>query len=666
MLARERDPLPILPVADPKGRWMSSIESRRAPLVVDRGDHVSVRVSLATKDEVRCEVHDGQLNPGASIANLLASASGTINLESAAVYHVASAGGAPVLFVRARYATRQTPPLAGELKIAVSPGAEQSFICLHDEPGYRGAFARIVEHFIAEFTTPVPERTPDYSATWQYHVGDAKTGYSWQRIFADPDGNMSSFDFDVTIAQLASGELRVRDHLAVEFHDRHGIRRANYLSTRGTTKAYELALERADGGRYSYKGQIEGKPVEGRLTPPTPLASDYELYVRLLRAREAGGSLPPFRQHEYRPRVAPTAAVEVKYSLDPNSRTLTLSSGANTDSWTLVDGLPNSRRLTSGPNTFVGSLVEQRSRLGSEPGVTVGAQPVPDASAPFPLLERRQKLETRIFAETDRTPAKAPPAGILSKVTYAAPLGANVAYVTPPRAGAKRPAVVWIGGGLDWGIGEVAWAPAPAKGDRSARAFREAGLVAMYPALRGSNENPGKNECFLGEVDDILAAAAFLATRADVDPARIYLAGHATGATLALLAAASSDRFAGVFAFGPVGDARHYGTPTGGGCLPADAGEEEIALRSPLGFVSSIRTPTFVFEGGVGGNAEVFEALRDRASARVHFTVVPGFDGSSIVAPGTRVIARAIAAGRVDDAHLVIGDRAAPGRAGGP
>jgi acetyl esterase/lipase len=215
--------------------------------------------------------------------------------------------------------------------------------------------------------------------------------------------------------------------------------------------------------------------------------------------------------------------------------------------------------------------------------------------------------------------------------------------------------VVWIGGGLDWTIGELLWAKAPQKSDRSARAFREAGLVTMYPALRGSNENPGKNECFLGEVDDLIAAANFLATRADVDPERIYLVGHATGGTLALLAAASTDRFAAVFAFGPVGDARQYGTPGGGGCLPADAGEEEIALRAPMNFVGSIRTPTFVFEGGVGGNADAFDELREPASARVHFAVAAGLDATSIIAPGTLMIARAIAAGHVDDAHLAIG-----------
>jgi dipeptidyl aminopeptidase/acylaminoacyl peptidase len=244
---------------------------------------------------------------------------------------------------------------------------------------------------------------------------------------------------------------------------------------------------------------------------------------------------------------------------------------------------------------------------------------------------------------------------VLTQVTYPAPLGANVAYVTPPRSGPKRPAVVWIGGGLDWSIGDVAWRPASRADDRSARAFREAGLVLMLTALRGSNANPGRNECFLGEVDDLIAAADHLASREDVDAEHVYLVGHATGATLALLAAASSDRFRAVFAFGPVADARQYGTVTGGGCLPAEAAPEELALRAPVNFVGSIRTPTFVFEGGSGGAAEAFDVLRAAASDSVHFAVVPGVDATSILAPGSETIARAILAGQVDEAHLVIG-----------
>ncbi len=83
---------------------------------------------------------------------------------------------------------------------------------------------------------------------------------------------------------------------------------------------------------------------------------------------------------------------------------------------------------------------------------------------------------------------------------YDAPLGRNVAYVTPVKAATKRPAMLWIAGGMDFGIGSETWEPAPRSNDQSARAFRERGLVLMRPSLRGSNENPGKNECFLGEV----------------------------------------------------------------------------------------------------------------------------------------------------------------------
>jgi len=652
MLARERQPAGLMPVSDPRGRWRATIEARRAPLVVEREGVVSIRASIGTKDEIRCEVHDGQLNPGVTITRLLSAASGSISFEDVVTYRVGSAGGAPVVFVRARYATKQTPPLGGELKLALSPGADYSFVCIHDEPGYREAFARVVEALVSSFITSAPRPIPQYSAIWQFQVGEATTGYSWERIYSDPDGTLSSFTFDVLIAQLASGELRIRDDLAVELHDRRGIYRGNFLSYRGTSKALELELRRNEKGAYSIRGNVENKPVEARLETKGPLASGYEL---LLKLQKATGNERAWRWDEYQPRVDPLRVQTAEYGLDASGATLTRQvGGKNTGQWTLVDGLPAQAKLPLGPNTADGRLLGRQSVLGSEPGVTVGALPEPAASAALPLADRRKAFETHVFAETDRTPAKNPPASVLSKVTYPAPLGANVAYVTPSRSGPKRPGVVWIGGGLDWGIGESAWTRANRDDDRSARAFRDAGLALMLPALRGSNENPGRNECFLGEVEDLIAAADFLAARADVDPARIYLAGHATGGTLALLAAASSDRFRAVFAFGPVGDVRQYGTTGGGGCLPENASSEEIALRSPLNFLDSVKTPTFVFEAGERGNGDVFDALRERASRSVHFSIVPGVTPASLVAPGTEVIARAIASDQVDDAHLVI------------
>jgi hypothetical protein len=168
----------------------------------------------------------------------------------------------------------------------------------------------------------------------------------------------------------------------------------------------------------------------------------------------------------------------------------------------------------------------------------------PESAAPPPsLVELRKSFQTRLRdTPQTREPASLPPPGVFEKVTYPAPLGGNVACVTPQREGPRRPAMLWIQGGFDWGIGESAWEEASRDNDQSARAFREAGLVLMMPVLRGCNDNPGSREYFL-----------------DVDPERLYLGGHSTGATLALLAAASGAHVRGVFAFGPIHDVSYYG-----------------------------------------------------------------------------------------------------------
>jgi len=276
--------------------------------------------------------------------------------------------------------------------------------------------------------------------------------------------------------------------------------------------------------------------------------------------------------------------------------------------------------------------------------------------APLKLRELRTSFKTTIHNDdTDTSPAATPPADIFEVVRYAAPLGDQVAYVTPIRGEGKKPAVVWIAGGFDWGIGSTAWDPAPRSNDQSARAFRDAGLVLMLPALRGSNGNPGHNECFFGEVEDIIAARAYLATRDDVDPARIYLGGHSTGGTLALLTAESSDAFRAVFAFGPVESAAAYGRY---GCLPSNATDAEINMRAPINSIEDIRVPTFVIEGETDGNADSAAALAKWVGdAPVRFLIVPDASHFSVLAPGTEVVARAILADEGPAPHFTLNVR---------
>src|SRR6187551_3092632 len=268
------------------------------------------------------------------------------------------------------------------------------------------------------------------------------------------------------------------------------------------------------------------------------------------------------------------------------------------------------------------------------------------ASAPtgkYTLPGLRKALKSSVGeGQRDDTPAPEPPAGVLEKVSYTAPLGRNVAYVTPVRSGVRGPAIVWIVGGFGFGIDEGLWQTSSRDNDQTAAAFRKAGIAQMFPALRGASQNPGHHECFLGEVDDILAATDFLAQRPDVDPARIYLGGHSTGGTMVLLAAESTSRYRAVFSFGPVGDMRNYGKS---GCLPAGSSEAEYKARAPMEYLSEIVSPTFIIEGMKSGNGEMFPYLRRKAGkADIHFIEVASGNHFTTLAPGCDVIVKAILA----------------------
>ncbi|MBK7071328.1 MAG: prolyl oligopeptidase family serine peptidase [Myxococcales bacterium] len=264
-------------------------------------------------------------------------------------------------------------------------------------------------------------------------------------------------------------------------------------------------------------------------------------------------------------------------------------------------------------------------------------RPAP-AKPSFPLVVARTALRTAIYGDADRAPPPDPPAGVLVKTHYRRGGDALVAYASPVVEGTRRPAIVWIAGGFSWGIDDNSWTPGPPDNDQSATTLRQPGIVLMRPALRGASGNPGRPECFLGEVDDIIAAGDYLAARPDVDPSRIYLGGHSTGGTLALLTAASTDRFRAIFAFGPIADPRDYGPD---GCLPADVADAEVLPRAPMIWMDAIVTPTFVIEGA-GGNVAAFPDLARDASQAVSFLTVPGADHFDVLQPGSRHVARAI------------------------
>lgn len=280
---------------------------------------------------------------------------------------------------------------------------------------------------------------------------------------------------------------------------------------------------------------------------------------------------------------------------------------------------------------LLGSMV---AVAGCKPGAGFGGS-TPTRSEM--LADARKGFQPKIVPQRgQRDRVDQPPGNLLRLVRYDSPVGKLAAYLTPdPKDGKKRPAIVWITGGDCNSIGDV-WSPAPAKNDQTAAAYRQAGIVMMFPSLRGGNDNPGQKEGYFGEVDDVLAAAKYLAQQPHVDPRRIYLGGHSTGGTLVLLVSEYSDVFRAVFSFGPVEDPRGYGPEY----TPFDTSNpRECELRAPGLWLASIKSPTFVFEGSNGNIESLKEMARVNSNPKVQFFPIRGADHFSILAPMNRLIA---------------------------
>lgn len=230
-----------------------------------------------------------------------------------------------------------------------------------------------------------------------------------------------------------------------------------------------------------------------------------------------------------------------------------------------------------------------------------------------------------------------PPADVFRVVRYDAPSGKLAAYMTPdPKDGRKRPAIVWITGGDCNTIDAGCWREGGAFGDQSASVYRKAGIVMMFPGLRGGDGNPGMKEWLLGEVDDVLAAVAYLRAQPHVDPERVYLGGHSTGGTLALLTAECSNTFRAVFSFGPAGDVLGQRV----GAFPFSFGDpREFRLRSAAQWLHSIRGPVFVFEGENEGNAHALRSMAGKTkNPNAQFFVIKGANHFNVLGPTNRLI----------------------------
>ena len=235
--------------------------------------------------------------------------------------------------------------------------------------------------------------------------------------------------------------------------------------------------------------------------------------------------------------------------------------------------------------------------------------------------EARRRFRTHLLRNgpaPDQPQSLEPPAGARS-MTYPSGSLDLVAWLSPaadPRRPA--PAVLFLHGG------NALW---PGHWDLT-KPYRDAGYIAMMPALRAENGQSGAFSGFYDETEDVLAAAELLRQMPGVDPTRLFLAGHSVGGTLTLLAALAMPIFRAACAFSPNPDARAFFRR-----FPEDirfdaSDPREFDMRSAACFAGSIKCPMLMLHGSEEhGSEQAMQLMASRAEAAhlpVRRGVVPG------------------------------------------
>ncbi len=230
---------------------------------------------------------------------------------------------------------------------------------------------------------------------------------------------------------------------------------------------------------------------------------------------------------------------------------------------------------------------------------------------------------------------------------YESDAGELVSLITPdPGDESRHPAVLWAHGGFG-GLDPSYWAEQPATNDQTPQAFVDAGFVVMLPAWRGENDNPGRFEMFLGEVDDAVAAIDHLRSLRYVDPDRIYMVGHSSGGTLTLLTAMSTDKLRAAFSFGATWDMSELSGSPWEAIFPFEpSNEQALRVRSPFHFLPQLKTPTWDIEGARAANDRRLEALliAGKHGVPLRTFVIQGGDHFDILRPATELLARKLMA----------------------
>lgn len=199
---------------------------------------------------------------------------------------------------------------------------------------------------------------------------------------------------------------------------------------------------------------------------------------------------------------------------------------------------------------------------------------------PVPILEARKGFETNLTKriEAPQEFDENAPEGV-KVIEYESGDRKLTGWLVLPDREPPFPAIVYAHDGFALNRGDY----------DNVKPFVDRGFAVLLPSFRGENGNPGDFEMCYGEVDDLVNAIEYMASRKKVDPKSIFGVGFGVGATNVMLAAELSSNLRKVAVCGGRPDMAADGTAYEN--APFQRTENELIMRSPGRFHADLKSP---------------------------------------------------------------------------
>src|SRR5690606_27496549 len=114
--------------------------------------------------KTRCFFYQDAMDAGQAVGTVLGSMRSKVTFQTVRPYRIVTSGGAPVVFVDARYELKDAEQeQLGGLKLAVSPRTDAPALCFLDEAGYKETFVGAITALLGSIQPKNPSKDPLYS-----------------------------------------------------------------------------------------------------------------------------------------------------------------------------------------------------------------------------------------------------------------------------------------------------------------------------------------------------------------------------------------------------------------------------------------------------------------------------------------------------------------------